>query len=83
MRSCFSVLIVALASDSSVVPPLDEFMSQLCYNEPCTDDILNLASQRVTEGCSSDLQSDGFSDSVVMTAFQQYPLVREILCTKT
>lgn len=74
---------IALTSNSSIVPPLDEFMSQLCYNEPCTDSILQLASQRVTEGCSSDLSSDGFSDSVVMTAFQQYPLVREILCTKT
>jgi hypothetical protein len=58
-------------------------MSELCYSQPCSDETLDAAAQAVLAGCSSDLESDGFSDSVVTTAFQQYPLVREILCTKT
>jgi len=83
--TCFPAagLLPALMSNESIVLPLDDFMSDLCYSQPCSDATLSAAAQAVTAGCSSDLQQDGFSDSVVSNAFQAYPVVREILCTKT
>lgn len=58
-------------------------MSELCYTEPCSDEDLDAAAQAVIAGCSNDLSGEGLDDSVVTTAFGAYPLVREILCTKT
>lgn len=58
-------------------------MSDLCYMQPCSNETLDAAAQTIIAGCSSDLEKDGLSDSVVTEAFGAYPLVREILCTKT
>lgn len=58
-------------------------MSELCYTEPCSDENLNSAAEAVIAGCSSDLSGEGLDDNVVTTAFGAYPLIREILCTKT
>jgi hypothetical protein len=83
--SCFpaAALLPALTSNSSIVPPLDDFMSDLCYSQPCSNATLEAAAQAVITGCQSDLQDDGLSAGLVATAFMQYPLVREVLCTKT
>jgi len=71
-------------SSDSIVPVLDNFMSDLCYNyPPCSNETLMMAAQTVIQGCSSDLQSDNIPDQVVSIAFSTYPTVREVLCLKT
>lgn len=83
--SCFpaSTLLPILTSNDSVIPVLDDFMSELCYTQPCSSETLDAAAQAVIAGCSNDLSGEGLDDNVVTTAFSAYPLVREILCTKT
>lgn len=83
--SCFptAALLPLLTSNGSIIPVLDDFMSELCYTEPCSDEALNSASEAVIAGCSNDLSGEGLSDNVVTTAFGAYPLIREVLCTKT
>lgn len=84
LRYCFTAdTVPALTSNVSIVPLLDNFMSDLCYNSPCTNETLQSAASTVLAGCSSDLSGEGLSDSVVTTTFSAYPLVREVLCLKT
>lgn len=85
LSSCLPLasVVPALTSNGSIIPLLDNFMSDLCYNQPCSDETLSAAAQAIAEGCSADLESEGLDDSVVTAAFDAYPLVREILCTKT
>lgn len=59
------------------------FMSGLCYSQPCSNATLMTAAQTIMTGCSSDLQKENISTSIVTDAFGAYPTVRETLCLKT
>lgn len=74
---------VVLTSNGSLIPLLDNFMSELCYTQPCSNETLDTAAQAIIAGCSADLEQSGLPESVVTEAFGGYPLVREILCLKT
>ena len=70
--------------NTSFVPALDAFMTQVCYTAPvCSNATLSMAASTILAGCAADLQGEGLSNATVTTAFSLYPLVREILCTKT
>jgi len=83
---CFQTadLLPLFTLNTSIVPVLDKFMSDLCYSSmTCSNTTLQNASQTILSGCSTDLQGEGLPTSVVTTAFGLYPLVREMLCLKT
>lgn len=83
---CFPTtdLLPLLTSNSSIVPVLDNFMTDFCYNvQPCSNDTLQQAAQTVLAGCASDLAAGRLPNSTVTTAFSIYPLLREVLCLKT
>lgn len=77
-------MFAVLASNASIIPVLDKFMSDLCYTYPtCSNDTLMTAAMTIMNGCATDLQNEGLSNTTVMAAFESYPVVREVLCLKT
>jgi hypothetical protein len=72
-----------LTGNDSIIPTLDNFMTELCYNEPCSNDTLTQAAQQISQGCASDLQASNISSSTIEMIFNVYPILREVLCLKT
>jgi hypothetical protein len=75
--------IVVLTSNGSIIPPLDNFMSDLCYKQPCSNETLMAAAQSIAAGCASDLAAGGLANTTVFAAFSSYAVLREVLCLKT
>ena len=71
------------SSDNSIVPVLDNFMTELCYNQPCSNDTLTQAAQQISQGCASDLQASNITADTITMIFDIYPTLREVLCLKT
>ncbi|KAA1472850.1 hypothetical protein DENSPDRAFT_881574 [Dentipellis sp. KUC8613] len=71
-------------SDSSLVNPINSWLSGACSQAACSNDTLATFATNITQGCASDLSSFGISDtSSIVSAVQQfYPTVREIACLK-
>ena len=73
-----------LASNDSIIPYLDKFMTDLCSpSGACSNATLDEAAGKILQGCSADLQADKFPNAVVNVSFSLYPLVRDVLCLKT
>lgn len=71
------------STTDSIVPVLDNFMTELCYNEPCSNDTLTAAAQQVAQGCADDLTASGLTAEQLTEIFSIYPTLREVLCLKT
>lgn len=83
---CFpasALLPLLTSSDNSIVPVLDNFMTELCYNQPCSNDTLTQAAQQISQGCASDLQASNITADTITMIFDIYPTLREVLCLKT
>ena len=68
---------------SSIIPGLDMFMSSICYSSPCSNATLDTAMMTILNGCQSDIMNASVTNATVTNGFGYYPLVREVLCTKT
>lgn len=88
-ESAFSLLVLhprshpVLTTQGSIIPVLDQFMTSLCYQQPCSNESLAQAASAIKTGCQADLQSGNLSPDVVDFAFNTYPTLRETLCLKT
>lgn len=82
---CFPApaLLPLLSSNGSIIPVLDNFMTELCYMQPCSNATLTQAAQTIEAGCASDLATSKVSNQTIATIFGLYPLIREVLCLKT
>ncbi|KAI0940592.1 hypothetical protein AcW1_003748 [Taiwanofungus camphoratus] len=76
--------IVVSGSNTSVISPVNSWLTGLCAQPACTNETLAAVVGNITNGCSSDLQSYGFSSgnsseltSLVQTA---YPTARQVAC---
>ncbi|KII92266.1 hypothetical protein PLICRDRAFT_88909 [Plicaturopsis crispa FD-325 SS-3] len=75
-------------SNTSVVDPINNWLSGLCSQAACSNDTISNAVSNVTSGCSSDLSNAGFSlpsdalSSVIGIVQQVYPVARQALCLK-
>lgn len=78
------VSFATLGSNSSIVPPVNSWLTGLCSKPACTNATLASVVTNVTSGCSSDLSSLNLSTSDVndlISAVQTaYPTVRQIAC---
>lgn len=73
-----------LSTNTSIIPFLDKFQTDLCYNYPtCSQATLTTAAQTVAQGCAEDLKKDGIAAQTIIDIFSAYPIVREVLCLKT
>jgi len=72
-----------LTSNGSIIPILDEWMTDLCYMPPCSNDTLYNASVAISTACSADLAKYSITNATFLAAIEEYTLAREILCLKT
>jgi len=78
--------IVAGGTNTSIIQPIDSWLSTLCSAAPCSNATLASIVQNVTTGCASDLTAAGLAssdDSAISSAIQlYYPTFRKIVCLK-
>jgi hypothetical protein len=74
---------LVLATNGSVLPPLDNYLSTICSSAPCTASVLNATAQAVLSGCSTDLSLAGITNDTIYQVMELYPLARELACLKT
>jgi len=74
------------SGSSSIISPIDNWLTGLCAQAPCTNSSLSAVVTNVTSGCSTDLSSLGLSmgnPSQIITIVQEaYPTVRQAACLK-
>lgn len=75
--------------NTSVIQPIDTWLTGLCAQAPCTNATLEATTRSILSGCSTDLGSfglnvndDSTASSVVATVQQYYPTVRKVVCLK-
>ena len=74
------------ASNTSVIGPIDNWVSGLCSQPACSNNTLASVVNNVTSGCPDEIQALGFSttDTEEITTLVQmtYPTFRQIACTE-
>jgi len=81
-----ALLSLVTSSNSSIVTPVDNWLSSLCGASSCSNATLASIVQNATTGCSAELGSLGFTSDLtpdVVNAVQlYYPTVRNVVCLK-
>ncbi|THH26917.1 hypothetical protein EUX98_g7270 [Antrodiella citrinella] len=76
--------VVTTAANSSLVGPINNWLTGMCAQPACSNDTLTTIVHNVTSGCSSDLQSIGAGalniTDAVSIVLSAYPDIREIGC---
>jgi len=76
--------LVVASENSSVVSPINNWLTGMCSQGSCTNETLAAVVGNLTSGCSSELSSLGFSssDSGELTSIVQmvYPTARKVAC---
>ncbi|KAG8213637.1 hypothetical protein J3R82DRAFT_10326 [Butyriboletus roseoflavus] len=88
--ACLDLLLLAPLATSntntSIIPTVNNWLTGMCSQAPCTNATLQSIVTSVVSGCSSDLASLGLSTSdptsLAMTVEAAYPAVRQIACLK-
>ncbi|EIW82616.1 hypothetical protein CONPUDRAFT_120715 [Coniophora puteana RWD-64-598 SS2] len=77
-------LATANSSSTSVISPINSWLSGVCSVGACSNQTLSDVVTNVTSGCSSDLQGLGISSSnaqeIIPYVQEAYPVVRQIAC---
>lgn len=79
------VSVFVTSSNTSVIGPVQNWLTGLCSQGPCTNQTLATLVSDITQGCSSELSSLGItgnSSSITASVQKYYPVVREIVCLK-
>jgi len=75
---------VTLGSNSSVIAPINTWLTGLCSKPACTNSTLASVVTNVTSGCSSDLSSLNLSTSdvneLISVVQEAYPTARQVVC---
>lgn len=74
---------LVITANSSIVPPLDMYLVDVCNSAPCTNATLTSVANSIITGCTSDLANAKLSNATVLGIFGLYPLAREVACSKT
>lgn len=77
------------SSNSSVVDPINNWLTNLCGSPACTNDTLSAIVNNATTGCATELSALGFNaadsgakDQVTAAVETYYPTVRKVICLK-
>jgi hypothetical protein len=82
-----ALLSLATASpNASVISPVDNWLTGLCAQAPCTNSSLSAVVTNITSGCSTELSSFGVSISnpsqIINIVEEAYPTIRQAACLK-
>jgi len=87
--TCMNILgalpVVTSTTNDSLVSPVASWLNGLCAASPCDNATLTAAATNISSGCQSDLSSHetGVSAATILnTAIQFYPTVRQVVCLK-
>jgi len=85
LTQCLGIneLAPAISANASLVPILDNWMTSICANEACDQDLLDSTAQNFSSACNSDLAKYDISGTDIQDIVGMYPLVRELVCLKT
>ncbi|KAK7005623.1 hypothetical protein R3P38DRAFT_3038608 [Favolaschia claudopus] len=82
--SVSSLLTTVFQTNASIVPPIDNWLKQLCSSAPCSNATLSAVVTNITNGCSAELStanSTGTSASMLTPLVEQYySTARKIVC---
>jgi len=72
--------------NTSVIPTVNDWLTGMCSQGPCSNATLQAVVANITTGCSSDLASLGLSTNdpttLATTVEAAYPTVRQVACLK-
>ncbi|KAJ3844711.1 hypothetical protein F5878DRAFT_655626 [Lentinula raphanica] len=76
--------IITASANTSIVGPVDSWLTNVCQVAPCSNDTLAAIVTNVTSGCGTELSALGFSSSdtatLISTVQEFYPTVRQVAC---
>lgn len=80
------VPLATLSANSSIIAPIDSWLSTMCGSDPCTNDTIASVVSSVTSGCSSDISAAGI-DSAALSSLpayieQYYATGRQVVCLR-
>jgi len=78
-----SELAPAISANASLVPILENWMTSICANEACDQDLLDSTASNFSSACSTDLANYNINTTDIEDIVGMYPLVRELVCLKT
>jgi hypothetical protein len=74
------------STNASIIGPINNWLTNLCADPPCSNATLAAVVQNITTGCASDLSALGFNSSLTSSVInlveQYYPTVRQVVCLK-
>jgi hypothetical protein len=88
LSPCLNILgaiaVATTATNTSLITPLNNWVTGFCAANPCDPVLLNQASSNITTGCAPDIQSVGVNAAGVATLLKtivgQYDTVRSVAC---
>ena len=75
-------LLPALTTNGSIIPPVNNYLEQICSSSPCNSTVLNQTASAISENCGSDLEQFGISSDYVEEIIGYYDLARDVVCLK-
>lgn len=78
-----NMLPILMNNQTTIIPEVDEYLQGICSSPACDDDVVEEASDAITDKCAQDLQNFGLSTSLVETVFGAYDTIREVACLST
>jgi len=76
-----ALLTIFVGTDQSIPDTINNWLTGLCSQGACSDDVLAEVVNDITTGCASELGSDG-AGSIAQMVQAAYPLMRNIMCLK-
>jgi len=76
------------SGNTSIVGPIDTWVTSVCASQPCSNTTLAAIVANVTSGCGTELSAFGYTssisnDMIANVVEQFYPTVRKVVCLKT
>lgn len=76
--------ILMSGTNSSLVSPINSWLTGLCAQPSCTNDTLSTVTTNLTAGCQAELGDFGFGNAtapqLVSLVQTMYPTIREVVC---
>jgi len=73
-------IFVSGSNESSVVTPVDTWLTGLCVAAPCSNSTISAITTNVTAGCPVELAAFGFQNITQAFVQQTYPVLIDVMC---
>jgi hypothetical protein len=78
-----TVAIISTVANSSWIPPTNNWLSNFCAAETCTDEQITGTVSVAADGCTAELQTMGITkEFIIQQAIQYYPTAKQAVCLR-